>query len=249
MDLGIAGRRAAVAAGTAGLGLATARALAEEGVHVAVCGRDTDRLAEALAVLGPRAVGLVADMSAAGGPEEFAAGAVELLGGPIDIVVANAGGPPPGSASSTSVEAFRAASELNFLSTVALVQSVVGGMRANGWGRVLAITSVGARQPIPSLAASTSARAATTAFIKNLATEVAGDGVTANTIQPGSHRTARMAQLRGEDRDDLLRSIPAGRLGEAADFGAVAAFLCSEQANFVCGASVIVDGGASRGLQ
>ena len=96
------------------------------------------------------------------------------------------------------VEAFRAASELNFLSTVALVQSVVGGMRANGWGRVLAITSVGARQPIPSLAASTSARAATTAFIKNLATEVAGDGVTANTIQPGSHRTARMAQLRGE---------------------------------------------------
>ncbi len=249
MDLGIAGRRAAVAAGTAGLGLATARALAEEGVHVAVCGRDTDRLAEALAVLGPRAVGLVADMSAAGGPEEFAAGAVERLGGPIDIVVANAGGPPPGSASSTSVEAFRAASELNFLSTVALVQSVVGGMRANGWGRVLAITSVGARQPIPSLAASTSARAATTAFIKNLATEVAGDGVTANTIQPGSHRTARMAQLRGEDRDDLLRSIPAGRLGEAADFGAVAAFLCSEQANFVCGASVIVDGGASRGLQ
>ncbi len=249
MDLGIAGRRAAVAAGTAGLGLATARALAEEGVHVAVCGRDTDRLAEALAVLGPRAVGLVADMSAAGGPEEFAAGAVERLGGPIDIVVANAGGPPPGSASSTSVEAFRAASELNFLSTVALVQSVVGGMRANGWGRVLAITSVGARQPIPSLAASTSARAATTAFIKNLATEVAGDGVTANTIQPGSHRTARMAQLRGEDRDELLRSIPAGRLGEAADFGAVAAFLCSEQANFVCGASVIVDGGASRGLQ
>ena len=188
-------------------------------------------------------------MSAAGGPEEFAAGAVERLGGPIDIVVANAGGPPPGSASSTSVEAFRAASELNFLSTVALVQSVVGGMRANGWGRVLAITSVGARQPIPSLAASTSARAATTAFIKNLATEVAGDGVTANTIQPGSHRTARMAQLRGEDRDELLRSIPAGRLGEAADFGAVAAFLCSEQANFVCGASVIVDGGASRGLQ
>jgi 3-oxoacyl-[acyl-carrier protein] reductase len=249
MDLGIAGRRAAVAAGTAGLGLATARALAEEGVHVAVCGRDPDRLAEALAVLGPRAVGLVADMSAAGGPEEFAAGAVERLGGPIDIVVANAGGPPPGSASSTSVEAFRAASELNFLSTVALVQSVVGGMRANGWGRVLAITSVGARQPIPSLAASTSARAATTAFIKNLATEVAGDGVTANTIQPGSHRTARMAQLRGEDRDELLRSIPAGRLGEAADFGAVAAFLCSEQANFVCGASVIVDGGASRGLQ
>ena len=249
MDLGIAGRRAAVAAGTAGLGLATARALAEEGVHVAVCGRDTDRLAEALAVLGPRAVGLVADMSAAGGPEEFAAGAVERLGGPIDIVVANAGGPPPGSASSTSVEAFRAASELNFLSTVALVQSVVGGMRANGWGRVLAITSVGARQPIPSLAASTSARAATTAFIKNLATEVAGDGVTANTIQPGSHRTARMAQLRGEDSDELLRSIPAGRLGEAADFGAVAAFLCSEQANFVCGASVIVDGGASRGLQ
>jgi 3-oxoacyl-[acyl-carrier protein] reductase len=122
-------------------------------------------------------------------------------------------------------------------------------MRVAGWGRVLAITSVGARQPIATLAASSSARAATTSFIKNLATEVARDGVTANTIQPGSHRTARMAQLRGEEGDELLRGIPAGRMGEAADFGAVAAFLCSEQANFVQGASIVVDGGASRGLQ
>lgn len=249
MDLGISGRRAAVAAGTAGLGLATARALVGEGVRVAVCGRDPQRLQDALDALGGSAVGVLADMSSPEGAAEFAAAAADQLGGPLDIVVANAGGPPPGGPSATTPEAFRSALELNFLSTVSLVQAAVPEMRANRWGRVLAITSVGARQPIPMLAASTSARAATTAFIKNLATEVAADGVTANTIQPGSHRTARMAQLREDQSDELLRSIPAGRLGEADDFGAVAAFLCSEQANFVCGASVIVDGGSSRGLQ
>lgn len=249
MDLGIAGRRAAVAAGSAGLGLATAVALAAEGVHVAVCGRDPQRLADAVETLGSGAVGVVADLSR---PEEagrFAAEAAERLGGPLDIVVANAGGPPPGAPSATSVDGYRAAMELNFLSTVALVNAAVPEMRAAGWGRILAITSIGARQPIVELAASTSARAATTAFIRNLANEVAGDGVTANTIQPGSHATARMEQLGGEHLASVTRSIPAGRLGDAVDFGAIAAFLCSEQANYVCGASLIVDGGASKGLQ
>ena len=197
MDLGLEGRRAAVAAGSAGLGLATARALVAEGVRVAICGRDRDRLDAAVAELGSSAVGVVADMAAHGGPSDFARSAVEQLGGPVDIVVANAGGPPPGSASRTSVDAYRAALELNCLSTIELVNAVVPGMRANHWGRVLAITSIGARQPIPYLAASTAARAATTAFIKTLAAEVASDGVTANTVQPGSHATARMEQLAG----------------------------------------------------
>ena len=109
MDLGLEGRRAAVAAGSAGLGLATARALVAEGVRVAICGRDRDRLDAAVAELGSSAVGVVADMAAHGGPSDFARSAVEQLGGPVDIVVANAGGPPPGSASRTSVDAYRAA--------------------------------------------------------------------------------------------------------------------------------------------
>ena len=249
MDLGISGRRAAVAAGSAGLGLATAQALVDEGVRVAICGRDPERLAAAVAALGPGAVGIEADMSSAEGALVFAAAAEEQLGGTIDIVVANAGGPPPGRATATTVDHFRSALELNCLSTIALTQALIPAMREQHWGRVLAITSIGARQPIPFLAASTTARVATTAFIKNLATEVARDGVTANTIQPGSHRTARTADLSDAQSDELRRDIPAGRLGDASDFGAVAAFLCSEQANFVCGASIIVDGGASRGLQ
>lgn len=248
MDLGIAGRRAAVAAGSAGLGLATAQALVDEGVLVAICGRDPERLAAAVAALGDGAVGVEADLAHPEGATAFAAAAEERLGGTLDIVVANAGGPPPGAASTTPPEAYRAALELNFLSTVALVQATVGAMRAQRWGRILAITSVGARQPIADLAASTSARAAVTAFVKNLATEVAADGVTANTIQPGTHLTDRIRSL-AHDADAMVRMVPAGRLGDAADFGAVAAFLCSEPANYVCGASLVVDGGASRGLQ
>ncbi len=249
MDLGIAGRRAAVAAGSAGLGLATAAALAAEGVHVAICGRDPQRLAAAVETLGPSAIGVPADLSDPEAAGRFAADAAERLGGPLDIVVGNAGGPPPGAPSATTLDGYRTALELNFLSTVALVNAAVPAMRDAGWGRVLAITSIGARQPIVDLAASTAARAATTAFIKNLANEVAGDGVTANTIQPGTHDTARMTQLGGEHLEGVRRSIPAGRLGSATDFGALAAFLCSEQANYVCGASLIVDGGASKGLQ
>ncbi len=249
MDLRIAGRRAAVAAGSAGLGLATAQALVDEGVQVAICGRDPERLATALATLGPSAVGIQADMSTSEGAQGFAQAAAEALGGPIQILVANAGGPPPGVATATSIEQYRFALELNCLSTIALALEVVPAMRAEHWGRILAITSIGARQPISFLAASTAARVATTAFVKNLATEVAVDGVTANTIQPGTHKTARNADLSAEQSAELLHSIPAAKLGTAADFGSVAAFLCSEQANFICGASIIVDGGASRGLQ
>jgi len=248
MDLGIAGRRAVVAAGSAGLGLATAQALVDEGVLVAICGRDPERLAAAVAALGDGAVGIEADLAEPGVAAAFAAEAEERLGGTIDIAVANAGGPPPGLPSTTTPDAYRAALELNFVSTVELAQAVVGPMRAQGWGRILAITSIGARQPIAELAASTSARAAVTAFVKNLATEVAADGVTANTIQPGLHLTDRVRQL-GHGSAAAVEAVPARRLGDAADFGAVAAFLCSEAANYVCGASLIVDGGASRGLQ
>lgn len=249
MDLGIAGRRAVVAAGSAGLGFATAAALVDEGVRVAICGRDQGRLDAAVAQLGPGAVGVEADLTDPASAGAFVSTATELLGGHPDIAIANAGGPPPGSATGTDLDGFRRALELNFLSTVALCQAVSDDMAAQGWGRIVAITSIGARQPIPYLAASTSARAATTAFVKNLATELAGRGVCVNTLQPGSHDTDRIRNLGGDQYRQLAGDIPAGRLGDAADFGRIAAFLCSEPANFICGASLIVDGGASRGLQ
>ena len=224
MNLGISGRRAAVAAGSAGLGLATARALLSEGARVAVCGRDEARLRAAVAELGPGAIGIAADMSTGDGAADFARMAAEQLGGSLDIVVANAGGPPPGSASATTIEAYLDAVHLN-------------------------ITSIGARQPIGFLAASSSARAAVTSYIKNLATEVAGDGVCANTIQPGTHLTDRITKLGGDQIDSLRAEIPAGGPGDPSDFGQVAALLCSEPAGFICGASIPVDGGASKGLQ
>ena len=230
MDLGITDKRAAVAAGSAGLGLGTARALAAEGVRVAICGRDVDRVIASATELGPHAVGLVADLSSTDGAEGFVAEAAERLGGPVDILVANAGGPPPGTFATTDLDAYRAALEANCLSTIALCQAAVPGMQERGWGRVVAITSVGARQPIGFLAASSTARAAVTGFLKVLSTEVAPDGVTVNNLQPGTHATDRIAKLSGGQIDDLRAAIPVGAPGDPDDFGAVAAFLCSQQA-------------------
>jgi 3-oxoacyl-[acyl-carrier protein] reductase len=249
MDLGIAGRRAAVAAASAGLGLGAARALTDAGVRVAICGRDRDRLAAAAHALGEGTVAIRADLSDSGRAGAFVEEAAEGLGGPVDILVANAGGPPPGTFATTELAAYRAALELNCLSTIAMCRAAVPGMRERGWGRVVAITSLGARQPMGNLIASSTARAAVTAFLKALAIEAAGDGVTVNSVQPGTHMTARIAGLGDAGAADRAAAIPAGRLGDPADFGAVVAFLCSEQAGFVTGVGVPVDGGANRGLQ
>ena len=247
MDLGLAGRAAAVAAGTAGLGLGTARALAAEGVLVAVCGRDADRLASALAVIGNGAVGFVCDVSTADGGREFAATAQSMLGH-VDILVANGGGPPAGTFESTPENEYLPALEKNLLSAVAMCNVVVPGMRARKWGRVLAITSLSVRQPMPNIILSNTARAGLTAYLKTMAREVAGDGVTVNTIQPGTHDTDRIRQLYGANIDAARTGVPAGTIGDADDFGAIAAFMCSEQAKFMTGTHVNVDGGAFSGL-
>lgn len=249
MDLGITGRRAAVAAGSAGLGLATARALVAEGVAVAICGRDQDRLDAAVDELGHGTVGIPLDLGRAEAGADFVERAGRALGGPPDILVCNAGGPPAGTFASTDLEGYRRALELNCLSTIAMCQAAVPAMQAQGWGRVVAITSIGARQPIGFLIASSTARAAATGFLKVLSTEVAPDGVTVNNLQPGTHRTERIAHLSGGQYDDLRAGIPTGAPGDPDDFGAVAAFLCSRQAGFVTGVGLHVDGGAYRGLQ
>jgi 3-oxoacyl-[acyl-carrier protein] reductase len=247
MDLGIAGRRAAVAAASSGLGFASAQALADNGVRVALCGRDPDRLAAAAAKIDG-AVAVVADVSTPEGATGFVEQAAEALGG-LDILVPNAGGPPAGTFASTAFEAYRAALELNLLSTVAMCTAAVPAMQAQGWGRVVAITSLSVRQPMTAMILSNTARAGATGFLKTLATEVAPDGVTVNSVQPGLHATNRLLELRGGDTDTLARSVPVRQVGRPEDFGAVVAFLCSESARFVTGAAVPVDGGSNQGLQ
>ena len=247
MDLGISGRRAAVAAGSAGLGLGSAAALAAEGVQVAICGRDDTRLRDAAEQIGHGCVPLQADVGTPDGAAAFVAAARDALGG-IDILVPNAGGPPPGTFASTPVDAYPAALDLNLMSVVAMCKAAVPEMQERGWGRVVAITSFSVRQPVPNLILSNTARAGATAFLKTLAREVAGDGVTVNSVQPGVHATDRMTQLYGGDLGALARGIPAGVVGDAADFGQVVAFLCSEQARFVTGVHLPVDGGTIAGL-
>lgn len=251
MDLGIAGRCAAVAGASGGLGLACARALASDGVRVVLCGRDAAR-AEAAAHdirdAGGDAVGLAADVSTVGGAAGFVARAVDALGR-VDILVANAGGPPAGTFASIDVDAYLPALELNLLSTVAMCKAAVPAMVERGWGRVVAITSLTVRQPAASLILSNTARAGATGFLKTLAREVAPQGVTVNSVQPGSHDTDRLRQLHGGDLSGAAAAIPAGTVGDPADFGAAVAFLCSEQARFITGAALPVDGGAFAGLQ
>ena len=248
MDLGLNGKRAAVAAASQGLGFETARALAAEGVRVAICGRDGAKIDAAAAQIGGDVVALVADVGSAEGGSGFVREAAEALGG-VDILVANAGGPPAGDWASTPTERYPDALALNLLSVVGMCEAAVPAMREQGWGRVLAITSITVRQPSPTLILSNTARAGATAFLKTLAREVAGDGVTVNSLQPGLHATDRLKSLYGGDVGAAAAHIPAKQVGRPEDFGAVAAFLCSDHARFITGAAIPIDGGAYPGLQ
>ena len=243
MELGITGRRAAVAAASRGLGLAVAEALASEGVIVAIGARERESLEAAAAPHG--LIPIAGDVSSAAGAADFVRRARDALGG-LDILVPNAGGPPPGRFADVSdPQEYARAFELNCLSTVAMCAEAVPTMQAQQWGRVVAITSIAVRQPMPQLILSNTARAGVTGFLKTLAREVAPDGVTVNSLQPGLHDTERLRALPGADDP---RGIPVGRLGRPSEFGAFAAYLCSEQAGFVTGAAIPVDGGFFTGL-
>jgi len=250
MDLGLNGKRAIVSAGTAGLGLGAAMALAAEGARVAVCGRDPKRLADALAALdrvgGNGAIGVEADVSTVAGAEAFVAAARERLGG-VDILVTNGGGPPAGNAASTPLASYPGALELNLTSQVAMCLACIEEMKAQRWGRIVAITSVSVRQPIANLILSNTARSGYTGFLKTLAREVASFGITVNSLQPGLHATDRLVALY-DDPAAVAAGIPAARLGDPEDFGAFVAWMCSAQASFVTGAQIPVDGGAYAGL-
>jgi 3-oxoacyl-[acyl-carrier protein] reductase len=248
VELGLTGKRAAVAAASAGLGYASAKALVEEGAVVAICGRDRQRINSAAESIGAGCIPMVHDVATPHGAGEFIAAASQVLGG-VDILVANGGGPPAGNYASTPFERYQAALDQCLLSVVAMCQAAIPGMQSRQWGRVVAITSLAVRQPMPELILSNTARAGVTGFLKTVAREVAGHGITVNSVQPGLHATDRITQLYGSSLDAASLGVPSGQIGRPRDFGAVIAFLCSDQARYITGAQLHVDGGSYSGLQ
>lgn len=236
-----------VAASTSGLGLETARALGDAGCQVVVSGRDPDRLAAAAGEVS-NAHPVPGDVSSVDGARAFIADALAVLGG-IDILITNAGGPPPGTFASTPIEAYDAALQMNLVAMASMCKDTVPAMQERGWGRVVGITSTSVRQPMPNLILSNTARTGFTSFMKTLALEVAADGITVNTVQPGLHLTPRVQEVYGGDVHEAAKALPAQVVGDAADFGQVTAFLCSEQAKYVTGVALPVDGGRYLGLQ
>lgn len=249
MNLGITGKHAAVAAATAGLGYASAEALVAEGVRVTLCGSDADRASAAAERLGHGTAWLVADLTVPEEAERFVQEATER-GGRVDILVTNGPGPGAGSALATPAAAYQPAVDRSLHSVVRMSLAAVPAMRLAGWGRIVAITSLGVLRPYRNLVLSNTARAGATGFLRTLAAEVAADGVTVNSVLPGLHVTERARAVYGEGEAlaPVLAGIPARRMGQPAELGAVVAFLCSEQAGYITGIELPVDGGAGRAL-
>jgi 3-oxoacyl-[acyl-carrier protein] reductase len=240
MDLGISGRVALVTASSKGLGKASAIALAEEGCKVVICARGEDALRATEKELAARTdvLAIVEDVTQPDAPQRLVEATAERFG-TVDIVVPNAGGPPPTRALEFDDEQLSTAINANLMTSVRLVREAVPHMRANHWGRICCITSFSVKQPIPTLALSNTARTALWAWIKTAAADLFPDGITINTAAPGHHATDRMRQLGGGDAEGM---------GDPADFGRVVAFLCSQPANYVTGVALQVDGGATTGL-
>jgi len=256
MDLGISGKKAIVCASSKGLGLGCARALAEAGVDLVMNARSEGPL-EASAEAIRSEFGVSVEAVAADITTEEGRGAVLAAAGSADILVTNAGGPPPGMWSDWSRDDFVAALDANMLTPIALMQAVLPDMMERGWGRVVNITSQSVKAPIGVLGLSNTARTGLTGFVAGTSRQVAGSGVTINNLLPGIHATDRALSLDGgvvkargitmeEAKAERCASIPAGRYGTAEEFGAACAFLCSTNAGFIVGQNILLDGGGTN---
>ena len=235
MDLGLTGRVAVVTAASKGLGRATAQAPAAEGAKVVLNARDASAL-EALAATMDDPLVVPGDITDAALPGRLVDAALDRWGS-VDVVVGNAGGPPTGRALDVTDEQILDAVNANLLASVRLARAAVPHMRAQRWGRVVFVASASVKQPIPDLALSNIARTGLWAWTKTAAQDLAEDGITVNLAAPGLHAT-----------DRLIERGVTGRTGDPADFGQVVAFLCSQQAGFINGTAIGVDGGAVHGL-
>ena len=236
MDLGIDGKVALVTASSKGLGRGSALALSREGAKVVMCARNEERLRATADELPGETLAISADVTDPGTPEMLVAAAVERFGA-LDILVANAGGPPPVRALDVEATEMHEAVEANMLASIRLVQAAVPHMRAAGWGRICLMASATVKEPSPTLAYSSAARTGLWAWAKLAARDLVDDGITLNLACPGPHATDRARELGLE-----------GRLGDPEDFGRVVAFLCSDPAGFVSGAALSIDGAATLGL-
>lgn len=273
MDLGIANKWALVCAASKGLGRGCAQALVNEGVNVVINARGEDALkdtarqlkvmaamwaAAAPGRIAPQVIAVAADITTEAGREAV----LNVAGGPgknFDILVNNAGGPPPGDFRDWDREAWVKALDANMLTPIALIQTLIDGMAERGFGRIVNITSSSVKAPIDILGLSNGARSGLTGFVAGVArSAIAGKGVTINNMLPGKFDTDRIAgtiaataQKTGKSEADIRaaqqKQIPAGRYGTAEEFGAICAFLCSQQAAYITGQNILPDGGAYPG--
>ncbi|MFN7958242.1 MAG: SDR family oxidoreductase [Holophagaceae bacterium] len=260
MDLGIRGRVAMVAAGSKGLGRAAALALAAEGCAVSICGRGAEALAatrKELEALGVPVLAMAADISSAGDLTRWHQ-ATESALGPVDILVTNTGGPKAATFDHLDDADWADGVESTLMNVVRLTRLVLPGMKARRWGRIVHITSLVAKQPYPLLTISSTLRSGLSGLTRTLALETAAEGITVNALLPGHIMTDRQHHLaevkskaEGITVDEHFRrqaaAIPAKRIGEPAEAGAVIAFLCSAPASYVTGQSLLVDGGLVQG--
>jgi 3-oxoacyl-[acyl-carrier protein] reductase len=250
VDLGIEGRTALVMAASKGIGRGIADVLAQEGARVAISSRSEEELRKAAAEIDGEVEVFPADTGDLDRLGELPGEVSDALG-QIEILVLNTGGPPYGAALDNSIEEWEAAFRSLVLAPRVLAEGVLPGMRELGWGRIVNVSSTSIREPIPALTLSNANRMAALGLLKTLADEVAGEGVTVNTVATGMFATERLADPQGslEGAEELARQrVPAKRLGRPEEYGDLIAFLCSERAAYLTGAVIPLDGGLLRSV-